>query len=368
MSLGLYVHVPFCSTRCRYCDFYRVGANAEKQRAFLSALSGEIAQAADDPRPVTTVFLGGGTPSLLTGEEIGAILRALRARYDFAADVEVSMEANPSDASQGRLAAWHAAGVNRLSLGVQSFSGRELRLLGRRHDAGAAFEAFSAARQAGFSSISLDLMLAIPGQTEWSFHHTVETAIELEPDHLSLYLLEVHRETEFDGLMRLRPALFPGEEAQRRRYLWAAQRLAKAGFDHYEISNFARTGHRSRHNLKYWHCEPVLGFGPAAHSFDGSRRYRNRPDLVGYLRDGPGREEVPTGVEEERAFLGLRLAEGIEENALARAAGVSVEEIRGRALRLAPFVSASDRRLRLTPEGFVVSTLVISRLLEGGTR
>lgn len=368
MTLGLYVHVPFCSTRCRYCDFYRVGANGERQQAFVAALLEEIASAVPDERLADSVFLGGGTPSLLSGEEIGATLNALGRRYRFASDVEVSMEVNPSDASPERLAAWRAAGVNRLSLGVQSFNARELRLLGRRHDAAAATQAFSAARRAGFRSISLDLMLAIPGQTEWSFHRTVEQAIDLEPDHLSLYLLEIHRETEFDGLMRTRPGLFPSEEAQRRRYLWAAGRLTEAGFTHYEISNFARPGHGSRHNLKYWRCEPVLGFGPSAHSFDGRRRYRNRPDLVGYLRDGAGREEVVTGVEEERVFLGLRLADGVEEGLLARVAGVPVAEIRDRAGRLAPFVANRDQRLRLTTEGFVVSTLVISRLLEGGTR
>jgi oxygen-independent coproporphyrinogen-3 oxidase len=376
-TLGLYVHVPFCSTKCRYCDFYRVGANEEKQKAFLGSLVGEIDGAPADDRSVETVFFGGGTPSLLSGAQIGEVLRAFRRRYAWGDAVEVSIEANPSDVDGARLEAWRAAGVNRLSLGVQAFNARELSLLGRRHGVQGARDAVLAARAAGFASISLDLMLAIPGQTEASFRRSVEEAIAVGTDHLSLYLLEVHRETEFDALKRKRPGLFPGEEAQRRRYLAAARRLVGAGFEHYEISNFARPGHRSRHNLKYWRCEPVIGFGPAAHSFDGRRRWRNLPDLAGYVRDGVRREEVVTVVDEERVFLGLRLQDGVRLSAAARVAGAPLEAMRRRVSRLGSLVDllddaadglAEDPIVRLTAEGFVVSNAVIGRLLEGEAR
>ncbi len=277
-SLGLYVHVPFCRTRCRYCDFYRVGESRERQALFLAALRREIAGSPGAGAAADTVFLGGGTPSLLAPDEVAGVLADLGHRFAFTADVEITMEANPSDLDPARLAAYRAAGVNRLSLGVQSFADRELRLLGRRHDAERAADCVQWARAAGFDNLSLDLMLAVAGQTRASFRRTLERAVALAPDHLSLYLLEVHERSEMDFLRRERPGLFPGEEEQRRRYLEAAELLAAAGYEHYEISNFCRPGKAARHNLKYWRCEPFLGFGPAAHSQMGARRWRHPPD------------------------------------------------------------------------------------------
>jgi putative oxygen-independent coproporphyrinogen III oxidase len=363
-AIGVYLHVPFCRTRCRYCDFYRVGENGPRQASFLDALHREIdGWPAHHGRAVDSIFFGGGTPSLLTPEQIARVVAHLGQRFAVAADAEITAECNPSDLSPERLAAYRAAGLNRLSLGVQSLSDRELRLLGRRHHAERARDCVRWAREAGFDNLSLDLMLAIPGQTEASFARTLEGAIALEPDHLSLYLLEVHAQSEMDFLRRERPRLFPGEEAQRRRYLRAADRLTEVGFSHYEISNFCRPGRESRHNLKYWRCDDFLGLGPAAHSCMEGRRFRHPPDLEAYLANPGAVEAMPCDLESERVFLGLRLSEGVAELDVARAARLEPPEFAAKLRRLAPFLASRDGRLRLTSEGRLVSTPVLADLL-----
>lgn len=362
-SLGVYVHVPFCRTRCRYCDFYRVGENRARMDRFLAALALEIdGWTSLAGCRVETVFFGGGTPSLLEPREIGDVLRRLRGRFDVAGDAEITAEANPSDLDEGRLDALRAAGVNRLSIGVQSFSGRELGLLGRRHSAADAEAVVRRARSAGFENLSIDLMIGIPAQTDGSFGTSLARAVELGTDHLSLYLLEVHPGSEIDGLRRSRPRLFAGDEPQRRRYLAMRERLTAAGFRHYEISNFARPGFECRHNLRYWRCRPWLGLGPAAHSFVDGRRFRHRPDLEAWLADPLAIDELPSDPAAERVFLGLRLEEGIDP-VLLEQAGVGTEETARRLARLADFVELADGRLRLTPEGRLLSNPVLAELL-----
>jgi oxygen-independent coproporphyrinogen-3 oxidase len=362
-SLGVYLHVPFCRTRCRYCDFYRVGENRGRMDRFVAALEREIdGWSALDGRRVETVFFGGGTPSLLDPAEIGALLGRLGQRFEVAADAEVTAEANPSDLTGERLAGLRAAGVNRLSIGVQSFSDRELGLLGRRHSAADAATVVAGARRAGFDNLSIDLMIGIPAQTDGSFATSLARAVELGPDHLSLYLLEVHPGSEIDGLRRTRPKLFAGDEPQRRRYLAMRERLLAAGFRHYEISNFARPGFECRHNQRYWRCRPWLGLGPAAHSFVDGRRFRHLPDLEAWIADPLAVEELPTDPAAERVFLGLRLDEGIDPSLL-EAAGIPPEESARRLARLADFVELADGRLRLTPEGRLLSNPVLAELL-----
>ncbi|MEO8277662.1 MAG: radical SAM family heme chaperone HemW [Thermoanaerobaculia bacterium] len=362
-GLGLYLHVPFCRTKCRYCDFYRVGENRLKIDLFLAALHREIDGWSElHGRPVETIFLGGGTPSLLSGAEIAQILLHLGEVFALAADAEITAEANPSDLDPASLSALRSAGVNRLSIGVQSFSDRELALVGRRHDAARAARVVQEARAAGFDNLSIDLMLAIPGQTEAGFRRSLDRAIELETDHLSLYLLEVHESSEMDFLRRERPRLFPGEEAERRRYLAMHDRLLAAGFEHYEISNFARPGKQGRHNLRYWHLEPWLGLGPSAHSYVDGRRFRHPADLGAWLLDPQAIETLENDPLEERAMLGLRLDEGIERSTLQAASRADSIELTARLARLGQFVEASDGRIRLTTEGRLVSNAVLSEL------
>lgn len=362
-TLGLYIHVPFCRTRCRYCDFYRVGENRLKIELYVAALHREIdGWTSLHGREVETIFFGGGTPSLLTTAEVGGVLRHVEAVFRTRADAEITVEANPSDLDLPKLAALRAAGVNRLSIGVQSFSDRELSLVGRRHDAARAEQVVREARQAGFDNLSIDLMLAIPGQTEASFRRSLEKAVELETDHLSLYLLEVHESSEMDFLRRERPRLFPGEEAERRRYFRMHERLLAAGYEHYEISNFAKPGRQGRHNLRYWHLEPWLGLGPSAHSFVDNRRFRHPADLRAWLADSMTIEPLDTDLAQERAMLGLRLDEGIDEATLLAASGATARELSLRLRRLERFVEESGGRIRLTTEGRVVSNPVLTEL------
>ena len=364
-ALGLYVHVPFCRTRCRYCDFYRVGENAARMERFLAALEREIRHAAAPGGAAApdSVFLGGGTPSLLDPLQVAGVLAALESRFGLAAGCEVSMEANPSDLSPERLAAYRAAGVNRLSLGMQSLCDRELSLLGRRHDARRAADCVAWARGAGFDNLSVDLLLGIPGQTAASFRRTVEGAIELATDHVSVYLLEVHPGSEIDGLRRRRPGLFPAEEAQCRRYEWLAERLPAAGLAQYEISNFARPGARCRHNLKYWRRRSFLGFGPSAHSCVGTRRWRRPADLAAYLADPLAEEAEDSDPLAEEIFLGLRLSEGLALERLAERLALTPAELARRVAAVRPHLELVAGRVRFTAGGFLVSNAVLGEIL-----
>jgi len=340
-----------------------VGENRERIDRFLEALEREIdGWTSLAGRRVESVFFGGGTPSLVEPARIGDLLRRLGERFDVASDAEVTAEANPSDLDPERLDGLRAAGVNRLSIGAQSFVDRELGLLGRRHDAARIGEVVGRARAAGFENLSLDLMVGIPAQTDGSFASSLERVVELAPEHVSLYLLEVHAGSEMDALRRDRPRLFAGEEAQRRRYLGMVERLERAGLCHYEISNFARPGRECRHNLRYWRGLPWLGLGPAAHSYVDGRRFRHLPDLEGWRRDPMAVEELPVAPELERLMTGLRLVEGVEIGWF-DALGVDAPELARRLARVGPLVERAGDRLRLTTEGFLVSNAVLGELL-----
>lgn len=332
---------------------------------FLGALHREIdGWQALHGRQVDTVFLGGGTPSLLTPPQLAEVLRHLDERFPFNGDCEITAECNPSDLDPERLEGFRRGGINRLSLGVQSLQDRELALIGRRHDARRAERVVREARAAGFANLSLDLILGLPGQTRAGFRATVERALALAPDHLSVYILEVHPGHEIDRLRRQRPRLFPGDDEQARRYLWLAERLRRAGLRRYEISNFARPGRESRHNLKYWRCQPCLGLGPAAHSLIDGRRFHHPPDLAAYLADPSAVEPVPTDLAQERLFLGLRLTDGVPYELLAGALEVSPRELLSRTRALSPFVELDGEKLRLTSQGALLSTSVITELLD----
>jgi oxygen-independent coproporphyrinogen-3 oxidase len=323
---GLYVHVPFCRTKCPYCGFYSVPEDGSERR-WLGAVAREAGLHRGVYEPFGTLYLGGGTPSLLGAEAISRLFDLLRGAFAFADGCEVTIEANPDDVTAGRLAVWRDLGATRLSLGVQSFDDGILRRLRRRHDAAAARGAIALAREAGFENVGVDLIYGVEGQTRESWGRTLALAIDQAPEHISCYELTIDPGTEF-GARRaagtLRP---PGERAARRFFLETSALLRSRGYVHYEVSNFARSASlASRHNLAYWRGVPYLGLGPSAHSFRGDARWWNVRSLDSYnalLEDGrPPVEDSETIGERERRLeslsLGFRTTDGVPLAALQR--------------------------------------------------
>jgi oxygen-independent coproporphyrinogen-3 oxidase len=378
--LGLYVHVPFCSAICNYCNFNRGLFDADLKARYVEALIAEIQQAGlkactTDTGLVTTaadtIFFGGGTPSLLEPHEIARVIEACESAFDVAADREVTMEANPESVTEARLAAYRRAGVNRLSVGVQSFREDELRRLSRLHSADRARAAFGEARAAGFDNISLDLMMWLPAQRVSEWLESIEASIALAPEHLSLYMLEVYPNAPLkDDMARARWSQAPDEDVAAM-YLAAMGRLDEAGYGQYEISNVARPGRRSRHNLKYWMDGEWLGFGCGAHSTRGGVRWKNISSTQEYL-DQVGRGaslavDVRRLPADERLgdalFTGLRLVDGVDVNAIQTRYGVDVWRRFGADLQ--PFLEAGclrrdGSRLSLTRQGMLVAHDVMS--------
>ena len=343
--LGLYVHVPFCAAICNYCNFNRGLLDETLKRRYVDAVVEEIAGAGQAGRAgADSIFFGGGTPSLLEPDEVARILEACRRAFDVSDDCEITLEANPESTSTDRLGGYRSAGVNRVSFGVQSFRDEELARLSRLHTADRAMQAIGEARQAGFDNVSLDLMMWLPGQLAEEWRESIEIAITLEPDHLSLYLLELYPNAPLKELMsRERWSQAPDEDAAAM-YLAAVERLGDAGYQQYEISNVARPGRRSRHNLKYWTDGEWLGWGPGAHSTRGGVRWRNVPAVGDYLAcvDGgtsPACDVRPLSDEErlgDALFTGLRLNDGVDLAAVDRRYNTNVWNRWGAELQ--PFV------------------------------
>lgn len=328
---GLYLHLPFCPSICPYCDFYVLTGSPEAHRDFVRGLLAEIDLRAESmwPGPAAerpamafdTVYLGGGTPSRLALELLAEILDACRRKLGVDGSAVVTLEANPEDVSRESLAGWRGLGVACLSLGAQSFSDVSLRFLGRRHDAAAARRAAELALEAGFATVSLDLIFGLEGQTPRDLEHDLETVVELSPGHVSLYQLTIHPGTPF-GFRHARGRLAElPEDRQAELFVIAHRRLAEAGYEAYEVSNFARAPeHRSRHNRKYWRHVPYLGLGPSAHSFSGRRRWWNERKIKPWRAAlGSGRPPVagselltPRQLVLERLMLGLRTREGVD--------------------------------------------------------
>ena len=370
MSLGLYVHVPFCSSICNYCNFNRSLFDAEVKTRYVAALLEEI-RTAGDGSPADSIFFGGGTPSLLEPAEIGAVIEACRRGFDLAADAEITVEANPETASPMRLEGFRTAGVNRLSYGVQSFRDAELLRLSRTHSADRAVEAVWIAREAGFDNLSMDLMMWLPGQSIPEWLTSVDSAVALEPDHLSLYLLELYPNAPLrEAMARADWSQAPDDDAADM-YLEALARLDAAGYRQYEISNVARPGRECRHNLKYWSDGEWLGFGCGAHSTRAGVRWKNLESTADYVEAVRG--DADPGVAhrflssaelaEEALMMGLRLSAGIDLDVFGRNHGVDVRAAYGP--DLAPFVERGllgydDGRLRLTRTGMLLANEVMT--------
>jgi len=368
--IGLYVHIPFCSSICNYCNFTRGLYDADVKTRYVAALLQEIARA-PTARRADTLFFGGGTPSLLDPSEVAAIVEACRGRYGLDAAAEVTLETNPETVTRATLAAFRDAGVNRISFGVQSFNDAELRRLGRIHSADRARRAVEEARSAGVANVSLDLMMWLPGQSVADWLHNVDDLIAARPDHASLYLLELYPNAPLkEEMARAGWSLAPDDDAAEM-YVTAMERLETAGFLQYEISNVARPGYEARHNLKYWTDGEWLGFGVAAHSTVDGVRWKNVPSTEDYItRVTTGGTTVSerralTGEErlEEALFTGLRLNRGVDVEAVNARYNCNVLQRYGEALR--PFIEEKlvileGPHLRLTRAGMLMANEVMA--------
>jgi oxygen-independent coproporphyrinogen III oxidase len=368
--LGLYLHIPFCASICAYCNFNRGLFDPYLKAQYVGALEREIRRASDGSA-ADTIFFGGGTPSLLDPDEIGVLIRACRESFDVTPDAEVTLETNPETVTIDRMRGFRAAGVNRVSLGVQSLLDDELLRLGRTHSSERAREAVRQVRAAAFDNVSVDLMMWLPQQGMREWQATVEGMIALDPDHGSLYLLELYPNAPLrEAMARGAWSLAPEDDAADM-YLWAITRLETAGFAQYEISNVARPLRESRHNLKYWCDGAWLGFGCGAHSTRGALRWKNvagTAEYVGRVAAGADvaiEQQTRTRQEqlEDALFTGLRLTAGIDFDALSACYGIDVWARYRDPLR--PHIDAgrlvwSDGWLRLTREGMLVANDVLT--------
>ena len=365
-NVGLYVHVPFCAAKCSYCDFYSLAHREDKMDDYCAALTAHLREVA--PRmagqQVDTVYFGGGTPSYLGPKRLAALLKTIRKSYRLTADAEITLEANPDSAGDVKaLKMLRKAGFNRLSLGAQAMDDDMLRAIGRIHTAAQVQQAVSAARTAGFDNVSIDLMYGLPGQTMAHWQRTLESAIALGTDHISAYGLKVEEGTPL--WQRRDSADLPDDEAQADMYLWAVEALAAAGYRQYEISNFARPGRESRHNLRYWRMAPYAGFGPGAHSDFGNVRFAYQRDLDGYLagemRLSEREEILPRERCMEYIMLSLRTAEGISRSVVERTYRKPFAQAEAVFRELADhgLAEATENGWRLTPRGFLVSNAII---------
>ena len=362
-SLGIYIHIPFCVRKCRYCDFLSGPANEEVKEKYVAALLKEIEQNAEilENRRVETIFFGGGTPSVLNGSEIVRIMKRLRDFVKISEDAEVSIEANPGTVTKEKLLQWKEAGINRISFGLQSADNEELKRLGRIHTWEEFVENYQLARACGFTNRNVDLMSALPGQTIDTWKTTMERVTALNPEHISAYSLIIEEGTPFYEAYADHPELLPTEEEERAMYYETKAFLASKGYERYEISNYAKPGFECRHNLSYWERIDYLGLGLGAASLLGNVRKSNQTELSEYLKGNfDGEEEVLDEVSamEEYFFLGLRKMQGVDWTPYREQYQKTVERLMAEKL-----IELNGDYIRLTELGIDVSNFVLSQFL-----
>lgn len=365
---GIYLHIPFCKRICSYCDFYRTALLKDLPEV-VEAMCGEMERRQNylGGAPIGTRYLGGGTPSLCTVEQIERLLACTERLFDCSKTEETTLEANPDDLNSAYLKGLRSIGVDRLSIGIQSFDNDCLKLMNRRHTAEQAEQAIKRAQDAGFENLTIDLIFGVPGFGEAALEHSLECALRLGVQHISAYLLTIEERTRF-GTMVERGELKPiSDEEAEAEYLLVHKRLTEAGFDHYEVSNYALPGFRARHNSRYWDATPYLGIGPAAHSFDGVSRSWNVSSVARYLAGAEPECEVLSREEQREEFLmtRLRTAEGFSVADFAEKFGPkATEELLKNLekLRNEGLVGAAADRVQIPPERLLLSDRVIGAL------
>lgn len=382
-ELELYFHIPFCIRKCLYCDFLSAPADERVRRQYMDALMREVRERAEEFRGylVTSAFIGGGTPSVVDAEQIEELMATVKEYYEVASDVELTIEVNPGTVDFGKLKIYRRAGINRLSIGLQSADDKELEVLGRVHSLQQFLDTYLAAREAGFDNINVDVMSALPGQSLESCRKTLQKILTLSspPEHISAYSLILEEGTELFRLAEQGMLRLPDEETDRKMYRETKQMLEQAGYGRYEISNYAREGFSCRHNIGYWTRRNYLGFGIGAASLINNTRFNNGSDLQVYLRDPLNdRMEIQRLSRQEQMeefmFLGLRLTEGVSALRFQLLFGQSLQEVYGNVIDqnereglLRRYIrSSSDVReemLALTDFGLDVSNYVMSQFL-----
>lgn len=359
---GLYIHIPFCRQKCKYCDFVSFAGKEALAEEYITALKRE----AEEYRggKVDTIFMGGGTPSAMTAQQIKEVASMCFDVFDVANDYEFSIEANPGTLDDGKISAMLDGGINRISVGVQSFNDDELSKIGRIHDAQTAYNTIWHLNKMGFLNINLDLMTALPDQTMTSLKNTLATAVSLPVSHISAYSLIIEDGTPLEKEYSQGKLVLPDEDTDREMYAYTVDFLRQNGFLQYEISNFAKEGYECRHNIKYWTGEPYIGLGTAAHSYTGDIRYCNTSDINEYI-NGAENELTPLTREDkisEFIITGLRMNSGISEEVFGKRFGVSIDKLYGE--KMEKFIGLGlmqykDGRYSLTPKGIDVSNSIL---------
>ena len=371
-AAGIYVHIPFCSSRCSYCDFATGLYQSELAERYVRALLNEIRASRYNGENVDTIYFGGGTPSLLEASQLEHILTALYDNFKIATLPEITLEINPGSAAPEKLRAFRGLGVNRASFGAQTFDDAELAKLGRSHNSAAISRTFADLRNAGFTNISFDLIAGLPGQTLAGWQQNIKQALDLAPEHLSFYLLEVHSGTPLAEHIRRGIQPQPDDDLAGVMYEWMLEQAAAVGYEHYEISNLCRPGFHSRHNVKYWTAAPYYGFGCSAHSYDGNaRRWSNHRDVLKYVEivesgASPVVEEqqlTATDVRAEALFLGMRMMQGVDLRRYRESFGVDLRDEHADDLDRfckAGLVELDGDLIRLTRTGALLSNEVFA--------
>ena len=362
-SFGLYIHVPFCVKKCGYCSFFSKAPQGTQKAEFVKRISEELKKwGGQTARPIDTLYIGGGTPSLLTAAELCEIFSAVKENFVLLEDAEITVEVNPGDSLEDFLSAAKKCGVNRVSIGVQSADDEELLLLGRRHSFEDAKKAVALARELGFENLSADIMLGLPNSSPETLQKSLDGILSLDTDHISAYILKLDE----DCALYKAGVILPDDDLVSDQYLLMCEAFENAGFEHYEISNFARGGKQSRHNNRYWLLSDYIGIGPAAHSFFEGKRFYYPADLCGFLKGSEPIFDGEGGDAEEFIMLSLRLSRGLIFSEYEARFGEKLSEDiikKAKALEKAGLTVCDQNHISLTDQGMLVSNAIIGEFI-----